>query len=205
MNASCLFTVSAPSGAGKTSLLKAVLKKHPNSITLSTSHATRDKRPGEVDGQDYHFIDVPNFEQKVVNDEFLEHAKVFDNYYGTSKKTVEDLLAKDLSVILEIDWQGAEQIKKVMPETISIFILPPSRVSLKQRLSDRGQDNEDIINRRMAEADSEMSHYDKADFLIINDDFEQSIEELSHILLSQSLSMQCQKLRHHSLLCELIR
>jgi len=205
MNASCLFTVSAPSGAGKTSLLKAVLKKHPNSITLSTSHATRDKRPGEVDGQDYHFIDVPSFEQKVANNEFLEHAKVFDNYYGTSKKSVEDLLAKDLSVILEIDWQGAEQIKKVMPETISVFILPPSRASLKQRLSDRGQDNEDIINRRMAEADSEMSHYDKADFLIINDDFEQSIEELSHILLSQSLSMQRQKLRHHSLLCELIR
>jgi len=205
MNTSCLFTVSAPSGAGKTSLLKAVLKKYPNSITLSTSHATRDKREGEVDGQDYHFIDVASFEAKVKNGEFLEHAKVFDNYYGTSRQAVEDLLAKDINVILEIDWQGAEQIKKVMPETISVFILPPSRASLKQRLSDRGQDNDEIINRRMAEADSEMSHYDKADFLIINDDFDHAMEELSHILLSQSLSMQRQKDRHHSLLCELIR
>ncbi len=205
MNTSCLFTVSAPSGAGKTSLLKAVLQKYPSSITLSVSHATRDKRPGEVDGQDYHFIDVAGFEQKVKEGDFLEHAKVFDNYYGTSKQTVEELLAKDINVILEIDWQGAEQIKKAMPDTVSVFILPPSRAALKQRLSDRGQDNDEIINRRMAEADSEMSHFDKADYLIINDDFEQSIDELSHILLSHSLTMQRQKLRNHSLLCELIR
>jgi len=196
--------VSAPSGAGKTSLLKAVLEKYPNKITLSTSHATRAMRPGEVDGQDYHFVDVPTFEKKVKDGEFLEHAKVFDNYYGTSKETVENLLEQDINVILEIDWQGAEQVKQKMPDTISVFILPPNRDTLKQRLSDRGQDDYEIIKRRMAEADSEMSHYDKADYLIINDNFEEAVEELSHILLSQSLTMQRQKLRHHPLLCEII-
>lgn len=204
MNTSCLFTVSAPSGAGKTSLLKAVLEKYSNKITLSTSHATREKRPKEVDGKDYHFIDVPTFEQKVNEGDFLEHAKVFDNYYGTSKEAVEILLEQDLNVILEIDWQGAEQVKQKMPETISVFILPPSRDALKQRLSDRGQDDYSIIQRRMAEADSEMSHYDKADYLIINDNFEQALDELSHILLSQSLTLGRQKLRNHPLLCELI-
>ena len=205
MNTSCLFTVSAPSGAGKTSLLKAVLEKHPNKITLSTSHATRDMRPGEVNGSDYHFVDIPTFEKKVSDGEFLEHAKVFDNYYGTSKEAVENLLEQDMNVILEIDWQGAEQVKKKMPDTISVFILPPSRETLKQRLSDRGQDNDEIINRRMDEADSEMSHFDKADYLIINDDFEQALEELSHILLSQSLTLERQKLRNQSLLSEMIR
>ncbi len=205
MNTSCLFTVSAPSGAGKTSLLKAVLKKYPEQIKLSVSHATRNMRPGEVDGQDYHFINVSEFEKKVQEGEFLEHAKVFDNYYGTSKKAVEALLAQDVNVILEIDWQGAEQIKCAMPDTVSVFILPPSRNALKQRLSDRGQDDEAVINRRMAEADSEMSHYDKADYLIINDDFEQAMDELSHILLSHSLTMQRQKSRNHALLSKLIR
>lgn len=205
MNSSCLFTVSAPSGAGKTSLLKAVLEKFPNKITLSTSHATRNKRPGEVDGQDYHFVDVATFEKKVEEGEFLEHAKVFDNYYGTSKETVDELLKKDLNVILEIDWQGAKQVKEKMPDTISVFILPPSRDTLKQRLSDRGQDDYEVIKRRMDEADSEMSHYDEADYLIINDDFEQALEELGHILLSQSLTMERQKARNHSLLCGIIR
>jgi len=205
MNSSCLFTVSAPSGAGKTSLLKAVLEKFPNQITLSTSHATRNKRPGEVDGQDYHFVDVATFEKKVDEGEFLEHAKVFDNYYGTSKETVDELLKQDLNVILEIDWQGAKQVKEKMPDTISVFILPPSRDTLKQRLSDRGQDDYEVIKRRMDEADSEMSHYDEADYLIINDDFEQALEELGHILLSQSLTMERQKARNHSLLCGIIR
>jgi len=205
MNSSCLFTVSAPSGAGKTSLLKAVLEKFPNKITLSTSHATRNKRPGEVDGQDYHFVDVATFEKKVDEGEFLEHAKVFDNYYGTSKETVDELLKQDLNVILEIDWQGAKQVKEKMPDTISVFILPPSRDTLKQRLSDRGQDDYEVIKRRMDEADSEMSHYDEADYLIINDDFEQALEELGHILLSQSLTMERQKARNHSLLCGIIR
>jgi len=204
MKSSCLFTVSAPSGAGKTSLLKALLEQQPKKITLSTSHATRDKRPGEVDGHDYHFVDVATFEQKVSDGDFLEHAKVFDNYYGTSKQSVEALLAQDKNVILEIDWQGAEQVKKKMPDTVSVFILPPSREALKQRLNDRGQDNDEIINRRMAEADSEMSHYAKADYLIINDDFDAALAELSHVLLSQSLTMQRQKQRHHTLLAEII-
>ncbi len=204
MNASCLFTVSAPSGAGKTSLLKALLEQQPEKITLSTSHATRDKRPGEVEGQHYHFVDISTFEQKVTDGDFLEHAKVFDNYYGTSKQAVEALLALDKNVILEIDWQGAEQIKQKMPDTISVFILPPSREALKQRLNDRGQDNDEIINRRMAEADSEMSHYAKADYLIINDDFDTALAELSHVLLGQSLTMQRQKQRHQTLLAEII-
>ncbi|MBL7003346.1 MAG: guanylate kinase [Gammaproteobacteria bacterium] len=203
-NTSCLFTVSAPSGAGKTSLVKALLEKYPEQIAISISHATREQRVGEVDGQDYHFVSIADFEAKVKQNGFLEHAKVFDNYYGTSRQAVDDLLAEDKNVILEIDWQGAEQIKKVMPETVSIFILPPSREALYTRLNDRGQDNEEIINKRMANADSEMSHYDQAEYLIINDDFDTALEQLARVLLSQSLTMQRQKVRNEALLKDII-
>lgn len=204
MNTSCLFTVSAPSGAGKTSLVKELLNQHPVQLALSTSHATRAKRPGEQDGVDYHFISVNDFEEKVARGEFLEHAKVFDNYYGTSQQSIENLLAQDKNVILEIDWQGAQQVKTKISDTVSIFILPPSRDALRQRLTQRGQDDESIIEKRMAQADSEMSHYAQADYLVINDDFDTALQELSHIVLSQSLMMSRQKVRHSNLLSKII-
>ncbi len=199
MNTSCLFTLSAPSGAGKTSLVKALLEKS-DEVTVCVSHATRSMRPGEVDGRDYHFISVEAFEKMVENDEFLEHAKVFDNYYGTSQQEVEALLAQGKHVILEIDWQGARQVKQKLPDTISIFILPPSRETLKQRLTGRATDDPAIIERRMRDADREMSHFSDAEYLIINDDFDQALFDLESVIHSQSLTLERQKVRHADLI-----
>jgi guanylate kinase len=199
MKSHCLFTISAPSGAGKTSLVKALLKKRAD-VTVSVSHATRDKRPGEQDGRDYHFVSVDAFEQMVAHDDFLEHAKVFDNYYGTSLQGVNQLLQQDQHVILEIDWQGAQQVKKKLPDTVAIFILPPSREALRQRLTDRATDNDSIIERRMREADREMSHYSDAEFLVINDDFEQALSDLECVIHSQSLKLERQKMKNIDLI-----
>jgi guanylate kinase len=189
MSQSCLFTISAPSGAGKTSLVKALLKTHGDQIAVSISHATRAMRPGEVDGEDYHFVSIERFEQMVQDGDFLEHARVFDNYYGTSQQAVESLLEAGKHVILEIDWQGARQVRERIPQTIPIFILPPSREVLQQRLTDRGTDNDEVIARRMAAADAEMSHYDDAEFLVINDDFDQALYELECIICAQGLTL----------------
>ena len=202
MNRSCLFTVSAPSGAGKTSLIKALLEKN-DQIAVCVSHATRRQRPGEVDGLDYHFVSVQQFESMVEQDAFLEHARVFDNYYGTAQLSVEDLLKQGKNVILEIDWQGAQQVKKKIPDTIPIFILPPSRETLRQRLTDRKTDDSSIIERRMAEADREMSHYSDADFLVINDDFDQALYDLECIFQSQSLTLARQKERFAELIASI--
>ncbi len=199
MKSSCLFTISAPSGAGKTSLVKALLEKNSD-VTVCVSHATRNKRPGEIDGRDYHFIAVDAFEKMVEKDEFLEHAKVFDNYYGTSQALVEQLLQEGKHVILEIDWQGALQVKKKLPDTVSIFILPPSRETLRQRLTDRATDDESIINRRMSDADREMSHYSDAEFLLVNDDFKQALYDLECVIHSQSLKLERQKLKYQQLI-----
>ncbi|MBC8211122.1 MAG: guanylate kinase [Gammaproteobacteria bacterium] len=199
MKSRCLFTISAPSGAGKTSLVKALLKKRAD-ITVSVSHATRDKRPGEQDGRDYHFVSIEHFEQMVSQDAFLEHARVFDNYYGTSQQGVSELLLQDQHVILEIDWQGAQQVKQKLPDTVAIFILPPSREALRQRLTDRGTDNDSIIQRRMREADREMSHYSDAEYLVINDDFDQALIDLECIIHSQSLKLETQKLKNIGLI-----
>lgn len=199
MKTSCLFTLSAPSGAGKTSLVKALLEK-TDEAAVCVSHATRAMRPGEVDGKDYHFVSVEDFERMVEADEFLEHAKVFDNYYGTSQQEVETLLAQGKNVILEIDWQGARQVKQKLPETIAIFILPPSRETLKQRLTGRGTDDEAIIERRMRDADNEMSHYSDAEYLIINDDFDQALYDLESVIHSQTLRLERQKIRHSDLI-----
>ena len=179
-----LYIFSAPSGAGKTSLVEALLKQ-TSGIGVSVSHTTRDMRPGEENGVHYHFIDTTVFENMVEQGAFLEHAKVFDNYYGTSQKALEDRLSQGEDVILEIDWQGAQQVRKLMPYAISVFILPPSRDALEQRLSSRGQDSEETIARRMQDATSDMSHYVEFDYVIINDDFEQATQQLQAVVLSQ--------------------
>lgn len=202
MSSSCLFTISAPSGAGKTSLVKALLEKRAD-ISVCVSHATRDIRPGEVNGEDYHFVAVEDFERMVEEDAFLEHARVFDNYYGTSQETVEQLLQKGHHVILEIDWQGALQVKKKLPETVAIFILPPSRETLLQRLTDRGTDDTSIIERRMADADREMSHYSDAQYLIINDDFDQALYDLDSVIHAQGLTLQRQKRKFPDLIASI--
>ncbi len=200
MNNRCLFTISAPSGAGKTSLVKALLARKPDQVGVSVSHATRSKRAGEIDAKDYHFVSIAQFEQMVADDEFLEHARVFDNYYGTSQKSVEDVQAEGKHVILEIDWQGARQIKQKIPQTIPIYILPPSREILRERLTDRATDAAEIIERRMAAADEEMSHYSDAEFLVVNDNFEQALYELECIIMAQGLTLERQKRRYPELI-----
>jgi len=175
-----------------------------NEVVISVSHTTRAKREGEVDGVHYHFIDTDTFTSMVENAEFLEHAKVFDNYYGTSQKHVEELLQSGKDVILEIDWQGAAQIRKQIPETLSVFILPPSKKELRLRLSNRGTDSEEIIDRRMRDAESEMSHYGEFDYLIVNDDFNMALEEMSAILISNRVRLSKQDKRIKALLLDLL-
>ena len=199
MNTACLFTISAPSGAGKTSLVKALLEKRADAVAVCVSHSTRAIRPGEVDGKAYHFVTLEQFRLMVDNDEFLEHAQVFDNCYGTARASVDALLASGKHVILEIDWQGARQVKAKIPETVSIFILPPSREELEQRLRLRGTDDEHTISRRMRDADREMSHYHDAEYLVINDAFEQALFDLDAIIHTQGLTLARQKLKNQSL------
>ena len=199
MSIACLFTISAPSGAGKTSLVKALLEQRAESVSVCVSHSTRAIRPGEVDGEAYHFVSLRDFNRMIDNDEFLEHAQVFDNFYGTARASVEKLLASGKNVILEIDWQGARQVQAKMPETVSIFILPPSREELEQRLRARGTDDEAIIARRMRDADREMSHYQDAAYLVINDRFEQALFDLDAIIHTQGLTLARQKLKNQAL------
>jgi guanylate kinase len=175
-----LFIIAAPSGAGKTSLVKALLEDASN-LRVSVSHTTRVPRPGEQDGVHYNFVDIPTFQQMVADGVFLEYAQVFDNYYGTSRKWVEQQLETGTSVILEIDWQGARKVREVFPQAVSIFILPPSRAELENRLRGRGQDDDAIIARRMRDAEAEISHYMEFDYLVVNDDFQQALEDLRHI------------------------
>ena len=181
-----LFTVSAPSGAGKTSLVAAMLMRRED-LLVSVSHTTRPMRPGEQDGVNYHFVGESEFLAMLEKNEFLEHARVFGNLYGTSQTWVEKQLASGIDVILEIDWQGALQIKRLMPGSLSIFILPPSRATLEQRLTGRGQDDADTIEKRMSEAVEEMSHYTESDYLVVNDEFEIALVELEAIVRSQGL------------------
>ncbi|AKE51153.1 guanylate kinase [Kangiella geojedonensis] len=198
-----LYVVSAPSGAGKTSLLKAVLARMPE-LKLSISHTTRPQRPGETDGQDYHFVSVEDFEQMLEQESFLEHAEVFGNYYGTSRVWLESQLKLGHDVVLEIDWQGARQVRSLMPECRSIFILPPSQEELHNRLTGRGQDSEEVIQSRMAAAHREIKHYDEYDYLVINDDFESACTELSAIFTARRLRLESQQVRQQSLLSELL-
>jgi len=174
-----LYIISAPSGAGKSSLLRALLESgRVAGVEISVSHTTRAARPGEVDGVDYHFVDIPAFEAMVAADDFIEHARVFDNCYGTSRAAVETRLASGVDVILEIDWQGARRVRELLPAAVSIFILPPTRAALEARLTGRGQDDAAVIARRMRDAVSEMSHYGEYDYLVINDDFQQAVDDL---------------------------
>lgn len=204
MSKGTLFTVSAPSGAGKTSLVKALLARDSR-IQVSVSHTTRTMRPGEVDGKDYCFVDHETFKSMVAGNAFLEHAQVFDNYYGTSKSWVEGALEQGIDVILEIDWQGAQQVRQLMPEAQGIFILPPSREALRERLQGRGQDNDEVIERRMQEAINEMSHYTESQWLIINDDFETALQELHGVVSTQRLQTSQQKRHFSALLADLFR
>lgn len=199
-----LYTVSAPSGAGKTSLVKALID-HTDNVRVSVSHTTRAMRPGEVDGVNYHFVDRGRFTEMVGSNAFLEHAEVFGNLYGTSTQWVQDTLDSGTDVILEIDWQGAQQVRRLMPKTIGVFILPPSREELTRRLTGRGQDDSSIIDARMKEAISEMSHYVEADFVLINDDFDLALKDFQAILCSTRLTLENQQQRHAQLLTALLR
>jgi len=190
-----LYVISAPSGAGKTSLVKALLERL-GGITVSVSHTTRAPRPGEQDGVDYHFIDKERFEVLVAAGEFLEHAQVFDNYYGTRRATLVERLEAGEDVILEIDWQGARQVFEAFPQAIKVFILPPSREALYERLQGRGQDNEAVIRRRMADAVTEMRHYDEYHYLVINDDFTTALADLEALFRAQRLHRVPQSLRY---------
>ncbi len=198
-----LYIVSAPSGAGKTSLVKALLEAEPR-VRVSVSHTTRAMRPGEVDGVNYHFVSREQFTAMLEQDAFLEHAQVFDNFYGTSQHWVEQTLAEGYDLILEIDWQGAQQVRRLLPQAKSIFILPPTQEALRHRLTNRGQDSGEIIERRMRDAVSEMSHYVEFDYLVINDDFGHALEDLKAIFRANQLLQTPQQMRHGGLLSELL-
>ncbi len=181
MNKGRLFIFSAASGTGKTSLAKALVERLPD-LAFSVSHTTRAPRPGEQHGVHYYFVNQAQFDEMVAADRFLEHAKVFDNSYGTSRAATENLLRQGKNIILDIDWQGARAIKEKMPESVSVFILPPSRAALEQRLTGRGQDTPEVIARRMREAVSEMSHYKEFDHVVVNDDFEAALKDLQTVI-----------------------
>ncbi|MDY7219368.1 guanylate kinase [Denitrificimonas sp. JX-1] len=199
-----LYIVSAPSGAGKTSLVKALIDAMAQ-VRVSVSHTTRGMRPGEVDGVNYHFTPREKFVEMLEQGDFLEHAEVFGNLYGTSLSWVKYTLAKGYDLILEIDWQGAQQVRKLMPEAKSIFILPPTHQDLRHRLNNRGQDAEDVIDLRMQQAISEMSHYVEYDYIIINDVFATALEDLKAIFRCNQLRLEPQQKRHTHLLNDLLR
>lgn len=181
-----LFIVSAPSGAGKTSLIKALLERfnYDDTMRLSISHTTRQPRPAEENHVSYHFVSIEEFESLIERNAFYEYAKVFDNYYGTSKEIVQEQINQGYDVFLDIDWQGARIIKEQSPDAIGIFILPPSIEELKNRLVSRGQDSDDVIAGRMDKALREISHYNEYDYVIVNDDFDTSLSQLRSIVLS---------------------
>lgn len=198
-----LYIVSAPSGGGKTSLVNALLQS-VSDLEVSVSYTTRPKRPGEEEGVNYHFIDEVRFNQLITDQIFLEYAQVFGCFYGTSRQWVEEKLRAGIDVILEIDWQGAQQIRTLLPEVVSIFILPPSQQILEQRLRARAQDNEQVIARRMAQARTEMSHCYEYDYWVVNDDFKQAIADLEVIMRARRLRQGAQKLKHTNLVANLL-
>ncbi|RCU51013.1 MULTISPECIES: guanylate kinase [Corallincola] len=200
-----LFIVSAPSGAGKSSLIAALLARHQQAtMEVSISHTTRQARPGEENGKHYHFVSVAEFKSLITADAFFEHAEVFGNFYGTSKVNIQQRLQAGVDIFLDIDWQGAEQVRQQMPEAKSIFILPPSQAILEQRLSHRGQDSAEVIAQRMTKARAEMSHYPEYDFLIINDEFEKALDDLDAIVRCHGLRRTGQAIRHNDMLKQLL-
>lgn len=198
-----LFVITAASGTGKTSLVKALLEKM-QCLTVSISHTTRQPREGEAHGVDYYFTDEKTFLANASTGAFIEYAQVFDNYYGTMQKTVTELLDSGKDVILEIDWQGAEQVRKLFSESISVFILPPSKETLYERLAKRGKDSTDVINKRLAGSLKEMSQYVHFDYLVVNDDFDTALNELSAIITTQKLTISKQIEAQQDLLVSLL-
>jgi guanylate kinase len=199
-----LYIVAAPSGAGKSSLVNALLERE-REIVLSISHTTRPPRPGDVDGEHYHFVNRGVFERLVADNAFLEHAEVFGNLYGTSRKAVEPLLEQGRDVLLEIDWQGARQVRKVMPDCVSIFILPPSREELERRLRTRAADNAITIARRLAESREEIAHVDDFDYVVVNDEFADALGDLRSIVTTRRLRREAQAKRHAALIADLLK
>jgi len=203
-----LFILSAPSGAGKSSLINALLKQESNSSTraleVSVSHTTRDPRPGEHNGEHYHFVSINEFKEEIAKNSFYEHAEVFDNYYGTSAVAIDAQLAQGIDVFLDIDWQGAQQVRMKKPSVTTIFISPPSKQELENRLRGRGQDSEEIIAGRMEKAQAECSHYNEFDYVIVNDSFEQALLELTIIVNNQRLKCKQQEIAHNDLFTELL-
>jgi len=202
-NSGTLFIVSAPSGAGKTSLVAELLESDPG-LRLSVSHTTRPSRPKETAGVNYHFVDNAAFEDMIAAGAFLEHACVFGNYYGTSKAAVAEPLAAGQDVLLEIDWQGAALVRQVLPEAVSIFIVPPSQEALRERLQGRAQDDPDVIESRLAEAKTEMRHYDEFDYLVVNDDFAIALDELRAIVLAERCRVRTRAARDSDLMGSLL-
>ena len=205
-----LFIIAAPSGCGKTSLVKALLESSSN-LSVSVSHTTRKPRKAEIDGENYHFVSKERFGEMISNNDFVEHAEVFGNLYGTAKSNIKEKLDANIDIILEIDWQGARQVRENMPDSISIFILPPSKNVLLQRLTDRAQDDDETISERMKNSESEMSHYDEFEYLVINDQFDSALNDLKAIIQDYSnnkknieFSLENQISRHRYLFKELI-
>lgn len=199
-----LFILSAPSGAGKSSLITALLKRHAD-MKVSVSHTTRQPRPGEENAVHYHFVTVDAFKALIDKNDFFEWAQVFENYYGTSKQAIETQLANGIDVFLDIDWQGARQVRELTPDVQTIFIVPPSKAELESRLNNRGQDSADVIASRMAKAQAETSHYNEYDYMIINDDFDTALSELETIVLSHRLKQSNQALKYQHLLTDLLK
>ncbi|MBL8510751.1 MAG: guanylate kinase [Betaproteobacteria bacterium] len=195
----CLYCVVAPSGAGKSTLVNALLQRDTD-IRLSISYTTRPPRPGEQSGREYHFVTREHFEDLIQQDEFLEHAEVYGNWYGTSKRWIETTRAQGADVLLEIDWQGARQVKKLFPEMTYIYILPPSIDVLRERLVKRGKDSADVIERRLAAAREDLRHVHKADYVIINEDFEVALADLQAIVRSLRLTAARQIKRYAQLI-----
>ncbi|MGE4575489.1 MAG: guanylate kinase [Candidatus Pseudothioglobus sp.] len=205
-----LFIIAAPSGCGKTSLVDALLKKSSN-ICVSVSHTTRKPRPEEVNGTNYHFISINEFQEMIKDNKFVEFAEVFENLYGSSRQLIEDNLNNNIDVILEIDWQGARQVKINMPKAISIFVLPPSKEALLERLKNRAQDDELTINKRMSDSENQMRHFNEFDYLIINNDFNEALSDLESIIIPSNkasgrfnLSLEEQSNKHKNLLKKLL-
>ncbi len=199
-----LFILSAPSGAGKSSLISALLQDQPADMQVSVSHTTRAMRPGEENGVHYHFVTPDAFRDLIQQGAFFEWAEVFGNYYGTSRITIEQTLSQGIDVFLDIDWQGARQVKAQIPDAIGVFILPPSRAELERRLRGRGQDSDEVIAGRMAEARSEMSHYAEFDYLLVNEDFDTALSELRAIVKAERTRLARQVEAHGGMLDDLL-
>lgn len=205
MSQGTLYIVSAPSGAGKSSLISALLKENPRyDMKVSVSHTTRAMRPGEENGIHYHFVNLDEFKVLIEQNAFLEYAQVFDNFYGTSRLWIEEMLSKGIDVFLDIDWQGAQQIREQMPQARSIFILPPNREELERRLDARGQDTKEVIAQRMIKACSEISHFNEYDYVIVNDDFDVALMDIKAIVRAERMKQDKQASKYQDMLNRLL-